>query len=152
MTAMRSMPHYTFDSALELKDTGLLAADTNCQVDGADKIVAVGDGIFSGVVVIDVSAIEIASNDEEYLVVLQGSTSATFGSVYQNLAVMDFGATEVRPGTNNGGDSLVGRYLMPFVNIQADVTYPYLRLCVDVSGSIDTGINFTAWIGKTRAA
>jgi hypothetical protein len=150
MTAMRSMPNYTFDAALELKDAGLIAASAATQVDGSGAIRDLGDAIFSGIVVIDVSAIEIASNDEEYDILLQGSNSATFASGIENLAQMNLGATEVRQGS--AGDSLTGRYLMPFVNIQADITYRYVRLYTVVAGTIATGINYTARIGKTRAA
>ena len=150
MTAMRSMPNYTFDSALEMRDAGLAAASAAAQVDGAAKIVDVGDAIFSGTVVIDISAIEVASTDEEYDIILQGSNSATFASGIQNLAQMNVGAGAVRQG--GAATSLVGRLLMPFVNIQADVTYRYLRVYTVVAGSIATGINYTARIGKTRAA
>lgn len=150
MTAMRSMPNYTFDAALELKDAGLIAASAAAQVDGAAKIVDVGDAIFSGIVVFDVSAIEIASNDEEYDLLIQGSNSATFASGIENLAQLNLGATEVRQG--GAQDSVTGRYLLPFVNIQADVTYRYLRHYIVVAGTIATGINHTARIGKTRAA
>lgn len=150
MTAMRSMPNYTFDSALELKDAGLVAASAAAQVDGSNQILDVGDGIFSGVVVIDVYAIEIASNDEEYDLILQGSNSASFASGIEDLAQYNMGATEVRQG--GAQDSTTGRYLMPFVNIQADTTYRYLRMYTVVAGTIATGINYTARIGKTRAA
>jgi len=150
MTAMRSMPNYTFDADLELKDAGLVAASAAATVGGSAQILDLGDAIFSGIVVIDASAIEIASNDEEYDIILQGSNSATFASGIESLAQMNLGATEVRQG--GAGDSLAGRYLMPFVNIQADITYRYVRIYTVVAGSIATGINFRARIGKTRAA
>ena len=54
-------------------------------------------------------------------------------------------ATEVNSGAI---DSLVGRYELPFTNEQADVTYPYIRLYIEVEGSVATGINFSAFVGE----
>lgn len=134
---------YNFDAEMEFKDAGLVASSAAAQVDSADKIVDVGAGRFEGVMVIDVSAIEIASDNEEYDILVQGSSSATFASDVQNLAQMNLGATEVRQG--GAIDSLVGRYELPFVNEQADVRYRYLRVYTVVAGSIATGINYTAF-------
>lgn len=137
---------YTFDALQEMKDAGLIAASAAAQVDGAAKILNVGDAVYEGTLVVDVSAIEIASNDEHYRILVQGSTSATFASVIETLGAIDLGATEVRDG--GAQDSVVGRYEVAFVNVQADVTYPYLRVYTFVSGTIATGINYTAWISK----
>lgn len=134
---------YNFDAEMEFKDAGLVASSAAAQVDSADKIVDVGAGRFEGVMVIDVSAIEIASDNEEYDILVQGSSSATFASDIQNLAQMNLGATEVRQG--GAIDSLVGRYELPFVNEQADVRYRYLRVYTVVAGTIATGINYTAF-------
>ena len=71
---------YLMDSELEFKDAGLVAADAAWQVDGAAAIIDLGSGKTSGIMVIDVSAIEIASNDEKYELYIQGSSSATFAS------------------------------------------------------------------------
>ncbi len=151
MTAMRSMPNYTFDTEFEMRDAGLAAADAAAQVDGAAKVADVGDALFSGILVIDVSAIETASNDELYRIIVQGSTTSGFtAGTIENLAELTLGATAVRPGA--AITSTVGRYLLPFVNMQDDVTYRYLRVYTDVSGTIATGINYIARIGKTRAA
>lgn len=137
---------YTFDANLEMKDAGLVAADAAAQVDGSNKILAVGDATFKGVLVVDVSAIEIASNDEVYRICVQGSSSATFASDVQNLAVLPLGATEVNPG--GAIDSVTGRYELWFSNQQAGVTYPYIRVYTDVNGAIATGINYSAFIGR----
>ena len=139
---------YTFDAELEFKDAGLVAADDAAQVDGADKIIDLGSdsACFTGVMVIDVSAIEIASNDEKYTIIVQGSNSATFASGIENLAEITLGATEVRPG--GAIDSTVGRYELAFVNEQDGQKYRYLRVFTDVTGTIASGINFTAWAGR----
>lgn len=138
--------NYTFDAELEMKDAGLVAADAAATVDSAAKILSVGDATFKGVLVVDVTAIEIASNDELYRIIVQGSSSSSFASDIQNLAELTLGATEVRPG--GAIDSATGRYELPFVNQQNGVTYPYLRVYTDVNGTIATGINYSAFIGR----
>lgn len=145
MSTARQIRQYPYDVDLEMKDAGLVAASAGAQVDSAAKILTVGEGVFKGVAVFDVSAIEIASNTEVYGLMVQGSTSATFASDVQNLAGITLGATEV-----NGGaiDSVVGRYEVPFINEQNGVTYPYLRYYTLVAGDVATGINYTGFISR----
>ena len=144
-TAAKHRPHRTFDALLQLKDAGLVAASAAAQVSSADKIINVGTGRFNGIVEVDVSAIEIASNDERYDIIVQGSTSATFASVIEDLAQIQLGALEATDGDQ---DSLVGRYQIPFCNEFNNVYYPYVRLYTKVAGTIATGINYTAYIAK----
>lgn len=141
---------YNFDAELEFKDAGLVAASAAAEVDSSAKIVDVGTGRWEGVMVIDVSAIEIASNDEEYYVIVQGSSSATFASDIQNLAMLDFAATEVRHGS--GIDSTTGRYELAFCNEQDDVRYRYLRVWTHIEGTIagGGGINYKAFAAPVR--
>lgn len=146
------MRSYTFDKELQLKDAGLVAASAAAQVSAAAKIADLGssDAAFSGVAVVDVSAIEIASNDELYTIIVQGSNSSDFSGAKENLAELSLGATEVRPG--GAADSVAGRYEIPFVNEQAGVTYRYLRIYTLVAGTIATGINYTAYVGRSSVA
>jgi hypothetical protein len=140
MATARSIRQYPYDNDLVAKAAGLIAADT------AHTIVTVGEAVFKGVAVIDVTAVEIASNDERYIIHVQGSTSSTFASDVQNLVAVELGATEVRSG--GAIDSLTGRYEVPFINEQDGVCYPYIRLYTDVSGTIATGINFSAFFSR----
>jgi hypothetical protein len=135
---------YNYDKEMLLKDAGLIAASAAAQVASAAKVLDLGQARFEGVAIIDVTAIEIASNDEEYDIIIQGSSVSNFASNVQNLAQLNLGATEVRQG--GAIDSLTGRYELPFVNEQADVTYRYIRAYVVVDGAVATGINFTAWV------
>lgn len=135
---------YNFDAEALLKDAGLIAASAAAQVDSAAKIYDAGAARMEGTIVIDVTAIEIASNDEEYDIILQGSNSASFASGIENLAQLNLGATEVRQG--GAQDSTTGRYEMFFTNEQDDTTYRYLRLYTVVAGAIATGINYTAFM------
>lgn len=142
MTQRRS---YTLDAELIMKDAGLVAADAAATVSGSAKTLNVGEAAFKGVLVVDVTAIEIASNDELYRIIVQGSTTSNFAAT-EILAHLALGATEVRPG--GAIDSATGRYELFFTNYQDDVTYPYIRVYTDVSGTIATGINYSAFIGR----
>lgn len=139
------------DAEMVLADAGTAGTATFVpDIDSADQILDLGPARMEGVLVVDVTAVEIASNDELYTFTLQGSTAAAFtAGTIQNLAMLDFGATEVRKGA--AIDSSVGRYEMWFCNEQDDITYRYLRLHVTVSGTIDTtGITFGAFIGQKQ--
>ena len=62
-----------YDFTLSMKDAGLVAASAAATVGGAAKIANVGNGRVDGEMVIDVTAIEIASNDELYAVAIRGA-------------------------------------------------------------------------------
>lgn len=139
---------YSFDAALQLKDAGLVAASAAAQVAAAAQVINLGAAVpFLGVVVIDVTAIEVDTGDETYEIQLQGSNSSTFaGTAAQDLAVMKLGhLTPLAGGLNT---SVIGRYELPFINVQADTAYQYLRLFTRVVGTIATGINYKAYIGR----
>lgn len=146
MATAKQIRQYPYDVELVAKDAGLVAADAAATVGGNAKIVTVGDALFKGVLVADVTAVEIASNTERYIIAVQGSTSSSFASDVQNLAMIELGATEVRSG--GAIDSLTGRYELPFMNEQAGVTYPYLRAYTDVTGDIATGINWSGFFSR----
>jgi hypothetical protein len=136
---------YTFDADQLLKDAGAISASAAAQVAAADKILDMGAARFEGVVVIDVTAVEIASNDEEYDVIVQGSNSSSFASGIENLGQLNMGATEVRQGAAQ--DSATGRYELLFTNEQDGTVYRYIRLYTVVGGSIGSGgINYTAFL------
>lgn len=139
---------YSFDATLQLKDAGLVAASAAAQVAAAAQVINLGGAVpFLGVVVIDVTAIEVDTGDETYEIILEGSNSPTFaGTAAQILGVMKLGhLTPLASGLNT---SVIGRYEMPFVNVQADIVYQYLRLFTRVVGTIATGINYKAYIGR----
>lgn len=130
---------------LFIEDLTLAASDV-VQKDAADRILTIGKGRADFAWVVDITAIEIASNDELYTFLLQGSNSSTFASGIVNLAMMQFGATEVLLG--GAGDSVVGRYINGVSNdMLAD--YKYVRLNVIIAGAVATGITFSSWLTKT---
>lgn len=138
----------TPDINTQLKDTGLIAASAAWQVSAAAQVVSPWGttacfGMFR--VRINVSAIEIASNDELYRLQIQGSTSSTFASTIVTLASLELGANEVLVGGVDV-DSVIGNYVMYGTNDVAGTIYPYIRGYTTISGTIATGINHQAWL------
>lgn len=148
-TAAKHRPNFTFDANLEFKDAGLVAADAAATVDASAKVVDLGEGHFIGAMVIDVSAIEIASNDEKYEIQVQLSDSSTFASGIVQGATLCLGALETLIGTDT--DSVTGRYVLYFHNEHGGTWYRYARIYTNVTGTIATGINFTAWAAPLQA-
>lgn len=140
-----------FDERHELKDAALVATDQAGTVGGESQVVYLGAAPVEGKLVIDVSALEIASNNELYRVKLQGSSRADFAHNIEDLAILELGAKEVLGGDQ---DSQAGRYVVPFSNAKGSYVWPYVRLYTDVSGSIASGIDFSAHLTRevtTRA-
>lgn len=141
-------PHTTQDSLLILKDAGLVAADAAATVSAAAQVLDLGEGsaAFCGTVVIDATAVEVATGDEVYKIQAQFSNSATFASGVVNGATMILGDAAVIVGADT--DNGAGRYLLPVVNDVGGTRYRYMRLYTDVTGTIATGINYSAYLGK----
>jgi hypothetical protein len=146
ITDSKQRPVGTFDSDLEFKDAGLVAASAAAQVDAANQIVDVGTGLFRGCMILDVSALEIASNDEIYDIVIQGSSDSDFGTDTNivELAALNLSAAEVKRTDCNKDDS-TGRFKIYFDNENDGTYYRYLRVYTVVAGTVATGINYTAY-------
>lgn len=144
----RNRVDFTFDYDLRLKDAGLIAADDIAQVGGSDRILDLGDARFDGRVIIDATAVEVDSGNEAYELVLEFSDSATFASgIVQGpkFTLGDASATVMLAADTDNG---AGRYELHFTNEQNGVIYRYMRLQIDVTGTIATGVNFTANVVK----
>ncbi len=140
-----SRQHRTKDTLLELKDAGLLAASAACQVGGNDQILDLGDGNWMGDLMIDVTALEVATGDELYIIGLQLSGQSDFASdIVEAVSVHMGDATKLAGDI----DSPLGRYTVPMNNDFAGTVRRYARLYVTISGTIATGINFTAYAAK----
>ena len=136
----------TYDILLQMKDAGLVAASAAATVSAVAKQIDVGLNVhYHGVLIIDVSAIEIASNDEVYSIAVQGGSVSGFGSGnIEDLAIIQLGAHEAVGGNV---DTVTGRYFLPFTNEKPVGTmYQYLRVYTTVAGTVATGINYTAFI------
>ena len=130
---------FVFDLDLEMKAAGLVDAS----VDG--DIIDFGDGIVDGFLVIDASAIEVATGDEIYTISLEGSAVAAMSSGSVCLAKKVFGNLVV---PMDAALSAAGRYVIPFRNEEGGTVFRYGRLSTLVAGTIATGINFAAFIAK----
>lgn len=137
-------PTFTFATDQQLQDAGLVSSSA-----AGTRILDLGPGagIRFGAVVIDVSAIEIASNDEAYTIHVQASSDAAFGTAGNvvELASVLLGAKETKLSDSDRDDA-VGRRILMYYNAAEDMTpLRYLRLYITVAGTIATGINFTAF-------
>lgn len=128
------------DTATVLKAAGLVAATAN----GSAK--DIGTGLVDGQVVLDVTEVEVATGDESYQIIVQGSNASDFSSGVVNLARIHLGDSTV---TGESADSVVGRYMLPFRNARDGLAnYRYIRVRTVVAGTIATGINYTAYLTK----
>lgn len=145
ITGDKKRPQGTFDSGMEFKDAGLVAASAAAQVDSAAKYVDVGTGLFIGKMIIYVSALEIADNDETYDIVVQGSNATAFTAASSvELAALHLGAKEIKR-TDTDKDDSTGVFKIYFDNENDGTYYRYIRLYTVVGGTIATGINYTAY-------
>lgn len=149
-TDSKTRRDYTYDSLLQLKDAGLVAASAAAEVDSSAQVLDLGTGRVDGVVVIDVTAIEIASNDERYEIYAEVASETAFDTTNQPAGSIQLGALEVLGAGSSHFlvDSTTGRYEMPISNERQGTQYRYLRLYTVVAGTIATGINFTAFFAK----
>lgn len=143
---------YTFDTLLELKTAGLIAASaaesTILDLGGSGQA---DPARFYADLVVEVTALEIASNDEIYDIVFQLSNDATFSDDTDiwDRASMTLAAAEVQRSDANG-DSVIGQYTLGVDNVIAGNRYRYCRIYTVVAGTIATGINYTARLAKRK--
>lgn len=133
------------DSGLSLKAAALVGASAA----GTLKP-DLGAGFVEGNVIIDVTALEIASNDEIYDIILQLSPDSTFGTDtnIKDQAAINLSAAEVKRSDSNVDDA-IGRYIMPFNNMNNGTVLRYARIYTVVAGTIGSGgINYSARISK----
>jgi hypothetical protein len=134
------------DTDFILNEAGLVGASAAGTGFALAGIAAdLGDGLVEGHMIVDVSAIEIANNDELYKLALQGSTKEDFADTFEDLAILELGAAEVVGGDQ---DSTIGRYKVPFSNEKNGIIYPYVRVYCTVSGTITDGINYSCYLSK----
>lgn len=133
---------FIYDHSLLLKDAGLVAADAAATVSASARVLDLGAGRFDGRVIADVTAIEVASGDERYLIKTQFSNSPTFASGIVGGPALDLGDSSV---TKDSADSATGRFELPFCNEINGTVFRYMRLWTEVQGTIATGINYSAF-------
>jgi hypothetical protein len=138
--------NFVFDSLTELKDAGDVTSSAAATVDSVAKILDLGSSFVSGSVVIDATAIEVATGNEKYEIEWQLSPDADFGTAGNVIcaAVLKLGDSSVN---GPGADSAAARYVLRVSNEHGETVYRYARLFTRVGGTIDTtGINFSAFL------
>jgi hypothetical protein len=130
---------FTYDDELSLKDAGLVDATAT-----ESTIVDLGSGLVDGFLVLDVSAVEVASGNEIYTIHLEGSTVDGMASGSVSLANIPMGNSPAPADA----DTSTGRFAIPFRNEQNGTIYRYVRIYTLVAGTIATGINFAAFMAK----
>ncbi len=140
--ATRHRHNFTYDDALNLKDAGLVAATA-----AESTVIDLGDGYVEGYLVIDVTALEVASTDEVYTISLEGSNVAALASGSVQLAQAPVMGNSPAPAD---ADTAVGRFVVPVTNEQNGTIYRYVRLHTTVAGAIATGINYTCFLAKKK--
>ena len=140
-----------FDVNLQLKDSGsAVTADALATVGGSTATIDVGSGAFlDAALVVDVSAMDVASTDESYKLRLIGSNSSSFASGIAVLATLELGVAASMSGGAGASDAnkTTGRWIVPFHNLAGTTIYQYLRLALDVGGTTPS-ITYTAFIAK----
>lgn len=108
------------------------AGATDVNEDGTAVIV--GKGTYN--IVTTITALEVASNDEMYIVKIQANTKSDTSTWYDIGIVFAGGAKEI---TGEAADDVADEHVQPVTN-----PYDYqIRTHMTLSGSVATGINFT---------
>jgi len=139
-----------FDGLLQLKDAGAITASAAAKVAGADKIIDLGAGRVEGTLIVITTAVEVDTGNELYSIKLQGSDVADFTTSpkIKNLATILVGDSSV---TGEDADSPAsGRYEAHFTNEQNGVVYRYARVYTLVAGTVVSGINYIAFLSRSR--
>lgn len=127
---------FTYDADLLLKASGAVTSTA------ASSILNLGDARWDGRVIVDVSALDVASGDESYELRVQLSDSATFASGIQTVAAFKFGDSTV---TGGSADTVVGRYELGFSNEFNGTLYTYVRINAVIAGTSPT-ITYAAYL------
>lgn len=143
--------NYIVDDAL-----ALLAAGAAQTASGDSPLIVDlggGDQPYSPIVnfamMIDVTAIDVTTGDEEYRLILEGSDSATFASGIEPLCEASLGGAGVGLPANGDVASDIGRYVVPGCNLKNEHTYRYVRLTWVISGTTPS-ITLTANLGMAK--
>jgi hypothetical protein len=132
-----------FDTEHILKDAGAVTASGYGEVESAAKVADLGSGLVRGNVIIDVSEIALAGNDELYGFHLMGGDDESFTNEV-SLVSLEIGANEVSQGNR---DAKMGRYVLAFQNERNGIVYPYARIRHVLSGA-SPSVNYTAQLEK----
>lgn len=137
---------YNFDANLLLSNqSGPYTADGFLQVDGANAVLNLGgnqsvtplqQARMDCAMVIEVSAIDVASTNETYnLKILANNTGNFTDGTGVVLTQLELGDGPTRTPTNALVDSVIGTYEVLFTNEFGGTKYQYISPYLDVSGT-----------------
>jgi hypothetical protein len=137
---------YTYDEATKIRAAGAAITATET----GSIVLDLGDAaILEADLVVDVTAIDVATGDEAYTLILQGSSDLGFGTA-ANIGVLAMqkigGATGASP---QGTADTLGRFVIPFRNERNGKTYRYIRLQTVLAGTTPS-LTFRAFLGKDK--
>jgi len=133
----------TYDHSLLLHDGGAITSSAAGEVGGSARVLDLGAGKVEGDIIVDVTELDVDSNNEIVTIGVQISDTANFGSAFYQVASLAVGDASPLAGDT---DMTTGRYVIPFNNMIANgVTKRYLRLYFTVAGTV-AGFNCTAYL------
>ena len=138
--------NFTFDSELELKDAGLIAASAACQVGAVDRILDLGLGYFEGRLVFDWTALEVDTGNEKHKAGCPPGNRTPVATATGGPTVRTLGDASVNGSSADTASS--GRIVQPVCNEFAGTLYSYGRLYLRIAGTIATGINCSAFLAE----
>ena len=132
-----------FDTEHILKDAGEVTSSGYGTVDAAAQVLDLGSGLVRGNLIIDVTRLAMQGNSQSYALHLMGGDDESFTNTV-SLAVLEVGPAET---TQDGKDSKLGRYVVPFENQRNGTVYPFARVRHVLGGSGPV-LNYQARIEK----
>lgn len=142
-----------FDAALDLSGGAQTLTATGYM--GSPNQIDIGQGRFTGIMALDVSAIDVAGGDESYKFNLLGSNDVSWGN--GNVELLAFhdigaasstrqiatilGASPALPPPGRTGSMI----FLPFSNLMQEIVYRYLRGYVVIGGATAT-VTFRSWV------
>jgi len=132
-----------FDTQHVLKDSGEITSTGYGEVDAAAQVLNLGSGLVRGNLILEISRLAMQGNDQTYQIHLMGGDDESFTNTV-SLATLEVGPAET---TQDGKDSKLGRYVVPFENQRNGTVYPYVRVR-HVLGGTGPVINYVARLEK----
>lgn len=145
---------YSFDANMLLSDgAAAYTASGYAQNGGIDGILDLGgnQGVtplqqarMDAVLVMDITAIDIASGNETYKLKVMGSNTAAFLTATANLSSIELGkGASLVPATQS--DSVVGRVEQLFTTERTNTKYEFIKLYNELGGTTPS-ITYTAFV------
>lgn len=137
--------NFTFDNDLLMKDLTAVTTSAAAQVAAAAKILDLGDGLVQAMLVLDVTAMDTTTGDEDYNIGWQLSTKADFADTIVEAAALFLGdATEIN-GDADLPAAVPQRFFLPVINWMEDIRYRYAQLFHTIAGTTPS-ITYEAWL------